>query len=79
MKIRGVEAGEVAEEGGFAAAAGAEEEEEFTGLDAEVDGIEGDGGAELFGEVFDGDRDHGLRKAKVGSEPRGDKRWNVTE
>lgn len=53
------EAGDHAEECGFAAAGGTEEEEEFAGRDFEVDAVDGGGGgfaaAEGFVEVSDGD------------------------
>ena len=65
--------------GGFPAAAWAEEEKKLPRLDAEVDGIERDGRAELFGEGFDGDRDHALARVKVGCGPKAGKYSNVTE
>ena len=74
-----IEAGEVAEEGGHPATAGAQKEKKLPGLNAEVDGIERDGRAELFGEGFDGDRDHALARVKVGCGPKAGKYSNVTE
>ena len=74
-----IETGEMAEKGGFAATAGTQQKEKFPSLDAEVDGVQGDGRAELLGQVFNGDRDHKRVKGKVGSSNVGSKRWNVTE
>ena len=49
----GDEGGEDSEEGGFTAAVGPEESEDFTGLDGEVQIIDGDSVAVGVGEVFD--------------------------
>ena len=73
-----IEAGEVAKKGGFAATAGPKQKEKFPSLDAEVDGVQRDGGAEFLGQVFNGDRNHG-EESKVESAHAGGKFWNVTE
>ena len=54
------ESGDHAEECCFAAARWAEQEEEVACGDVEVDVIDGDGGAEVLGELADGDRGHGM-------------------
>ena len=54
-----VEACDDPEEGRFAAAAGAEEEEQFTGLDDEGHVVDGENGPESLGDVFESQGFHG--------------------
>jgi hypothetical protein len=53
-----VQAGDQAQQRALAAAAGSEQEEQFTRLDFQVDVIEGDGGAEAFGDVIEPNSGH---------------------
>jgi hypothetical protein len=53
-----VETGDMAEERSFSSAAGAEEEEQLTGLDAEIDIVERDDVAKALGEVANLNGDH---------------------
>jgi hypothetical protein len=52
---RALEAGDVLQDDGLAGAAGAHDAEDLAGLDVEVDAVEHRGGAELLGQLADGD------------------------
>ena len=61
-----VKSGDVAEQGGLAAAARAEQEKELAFLDAQIDPVQGRHLAEFFGQIFDGDGGHtGSREESV--------------
>jgi len=53
-RIRDVEAGNAAQEGGFSASAGAEQEKKFAGCDFQVEPVQGDSLAKTLGELRDG-------------------------
>ena len=53
--VRGEQTGQDAQEGALAAAAGAEEGQEFAGLQAQIDGLEGSDGPEALAQALDGE------------------------
>ena len=59
--VREVEAGDVPQQSGLAAAARSEQEEKLARLDAQVDLVENHVLPEAFTEVADGNGDHGAR------------------
>ncbi len=73
------ESGEEAEDGGFSAAGGAEEEEHFSGLDFEIDAVDDGVAVELFDEAGENDlhsaRDAVIRRVCRFGKRRGRRRW----
>ena len=59
--LRLVKAGDGPQEGCFAAAAGAQKEEDFPALDAQIDAVEGDGLAKTLCHVIESDGNHGAQ------------------